>query len=269
MAQYVFKRKEQKYLVSREKLDIFKDMIAPYIKADEYGQYTICNIYYDTETYDLIRHSLDKPVYKEKLRLRSYGIPADRNAKVFVELKKKYKGVVYKRRVSMLLSEAESFLNNGKIPVKYGQIASEIAYFRDFYHPVPKVYLAYDRTACCSIDDPDLRITFDHNIRSRTVDLSFQKGDFGDMLLADDEYLMEIKIPDAMPLWLTHALSELTIYPASFSKYGKVYESSFEQIWGDIKLKPACMAHSAENTGEVLQTKFSGKKALKAYNNGE
>jgi SPX domain protein involved in polyphosphate accumulation len=168
---YVFKRVEKKYLLTA---NVYEDLIlrlAPFIERDSYGLHTICNIYYDTERYDLIRNSIEKPKYKEKLRLRSYGIPTA-DSRVFLEIKKKYKGTVFKRREEMTLFETQELLENGSFPEKKSQILNEIEYFLKFYHPEPKLFLAYDREAYSGKEDSSLRITFDRNIRSRTTELT-------------------------------------------------------------------------------------------------
>ncbi|SHO44641.1 polyphosphate polymerase domain-containing protein [Anaerocolumna xylanovorans] len=220
-----FERIEKKYLLSSKDYDLLKNRLLPYMKMDQYGLHTICNIYFDTENYELVRNSIEKPVYKEKLRLRSYGVPTG-NSKVFLEIKKKYKGIVYKRRVSITLEEAVRYLGHGIKPAIDNQILREIDYFIHFYKPIPKVYLAYDRIALYGITDPDIRITFDQNIRSRLTDLDLSKGDYGKYLLDQSNVLMEIKVPAAYPLWLANILSDLRIYPASFSKYGNVYKEN-------------------------------------------
>ena len=220
--QTCFRRYEKKYFLTKEQYKTFKEMIAFQIKADDYSTYTLGNIYYDTDDYRLIRASLEKPVYKEKLRVRSYGVPGP-DDKVFVELKKKYEGVVYKRRVTMTDSSAESFLRGIKDSSCSGQINSEIEYFQSFYHTKPKVYIAYDREAFQGMENPDLRITFDTNLRYRLDRLSLSEGDDGQPILDNDLILMEIKIPGACPLWLCDALSKLEIRNVSFSKYGTCY----------------------------------------------
>ena len=221
----VFERVEKKYILTREKYNLLLEAIEPHMCADSYGKHTIGNIYYDTDTYELIRHSIEKPKYKEKLRLRSYGVPME-DSKVYLEIKKKYDGIVYKRRISLTLAEAEAYLNEGMRPEKDSQILREIDYFISFYQPKPKIYLAYDRIAYYGKEDEEIRITFDHNIRSRENALSLGVGDQGTPLLEDDQYLMEIKVPGAMPVWLADILSELEVYPSSFSKYGNVYKTS-------------------------------------------
>lgn len=219
----VFKRIEKKYQLSSEKYWAFVHALAPYMQMDAYGLHTIGNIYYDTEGYDLIRHSIEKPPYKEKLRLRSYGTP-ESDTMVFIELKKKWDSTVFKRRISMTLHEAEDYLNHGIHPNRDSQILREIDYFLDFYTPTPKLFLGYDRIACYGLGDPEVRITFDAHIRSRETHLKLSNGDFGTLLLGDDDVLMEIKIPDAMPLWLASLLSDFEIFPLSFSKYGNIYK---------------------------------------------
>ena len=226
MEQYqdVFKRVEAKYLLSLEQYAALGAALAPHMQPDGYGEYTVCNIYYDTEDFALIRESLDKPVYKEKLRVRSYG-RASEDKDVFVEIKKKFKGVVYKRRVAMKPRDAEHFLASGMMRAPMEQIHREIAYFLTAHRVSPRVYLAYDRTALCEKNGGELRLTFDKNIRFRTDELDLTKDTRGTPILAPDEVLMEIKIPGAMPVWLSQTLSELKIYPTSYSKYGRCYEN--------------------------------------------
>lgn len=222
MAQEVFKRYEKKYMLTKSQYKKFIAKTAERLVVDQYGKHTICNIYFDTKNYSLIRNSIEKPVYKEKLRLRSYGVPS-MNSPVFLEIKKKYDGIVYKRRVQMTLAEAYRYLSGGEIGLQ-SQILSEIDWFMKFYEPIPKVYLAYDRIAMYDIHDPELRITFDTNIRWRTRSMELEKGAWGDVLLDKDLYIMEVKISDAMPVWLADILDELEIYPASYSKYGTCYQ---------------------------------------------
>ena len=226
-----FKRVEKKYLMDEATYLKIREAFEPYMQVDEYGLHTICNIYYDTLAYDLIRTSLDKPIYKEKLRLRSYGVPKNPTSKVFVEIKKKYDGVVYKRRIQLPKDEAEALLNERKLPQTDSQILHEIDYFLSYYKPVPKLFLAYDRIAMFGKEDPDFRLTFDQNIRSRETDLDLGLGDRGDLLFPDQKlYLMEVKINGAMPLWLSGILTELKVMPVSFSKYGTIYKNKISGI---------------------------------------
>lgn len=221
MAQLTFERIEKKYLLTPAQLTALWDVLERYMEVDAYGQHTICNIYYDTDDYRLIRASLAKPRYKEKLRLRSYGTPTA-DSQVFVELKKKYEGVVYKRRTALPLAQAQAWLD-GAQPPQPDQIRREVAYFMDFYRPRPRVFLAYDRVALSGREDPALRLTLDANIRWRTGQLDLAAGDHGAPLSVQGMYLMEIKLPGVMPLWLAHALAALEIAPVSFSKYGCCY----------------------------------------------
>lgn len=221
--QAVFKRYEKKYLLNEAQYKNLTAVINAHLKVDKYGKHTICNIYFDTPDFYLIRRSIDKPAYKEKLRLRSYGIPTE-TSKVFIELKKKYKGVIYKRRITMPLKDAYRYLTQG-ITTDTSQIKKEIDYFMSYYRPIPKMYIAYDRVAYFCESDPNFRITFDSDIRYRDDDLYLENGDHGDYLLEKGYHLMELKIAGAIPLWLTHALTELQIYPTSFSKYGNIYKT--------------------------------------------
>lgn len=220
--QSCFKRYEKKYLLSEAQYEAMRLGMATYMKPDEHPCYSISNIYYDTEHYDLIRASLEKPVYKEKLRMRSYGVPGSRDT-VFVELKKKYDGVVYKRRITMAMQDAALYLYGAR-KGDGSQISHEIDYFLRLYQPERKVFIAYDREAYAAADGGELRITFDTALRARSNDIDLRLGDHGVPLLPDDLYLMEIKIPGTAPLWLARLLSDNQIFSTSFSKYGAYYK---------------------------------------------
>lgn len=223
--QNTFMRYEMKYLVTAKQREAIMEMVGKYMEPDEYGRSTICNIYYDTPDNRLVRRSIEKPVYKEKLRVRCYGTPSA-DDKVFVELKKKYDDVVFKRRVSMPELKAEKYLLGECKAPKQNQIVSEIDYFLSKYSGLaPAAYVSYEREAYYGKEDPNLRITLDENILWRNYDLSLTKGIYGSALLAPEQSLIEIKVSSAMPLWLTHLLSEQKIYKVNFSKYGNAYKT--------------------------------------------
>lgn len=232
MDKSIFKRHELKYLVSAEQRELIESAFERYMVHDEHGESMICNIYYDTPDFRLIRRSLEKPVYKEKLRLRSYGTASgDKN--VFLELKKKYKGIVYKRRISLNCDEVQDILENNERLAEDSQIAKEINYFLDFYGDIfPAVYLCYDRTAYFGADDPDLRITFDRNIRWRTQDVDLKIAPYGEQILENGCSLMEIKAAGSMPIWLVELLAEGKIKQTSFSKYGMAYMTMLKRSMG-------------------------------------
>ncbi|MGN1114429.1 MAG: polyphosphate polymerase domain-containing protein [Oscillospiraceae bacterium] len=221
--QEIFKRYEKKYIIHENIFDELVSRLEEHFVSDKYAKSTVCNIYYDTPDHLLIRNSIEKPVYKEKLRVRSYGVPND-DSMVFVELKKKYKGVVYKRRVEMSLAQSRDFISGKSSPQINPQIEKELGYFLGFYKNIaPAMFLSYERIALCGIENPSLRITFDYNIIYREEQLELEKGIWGKNLLEGNTKIMEIKIPGAMPIWLSKILDELEIYPQSFSKYGTAY----------------------------------------------
>ncbi|MCR4674150.1 MAG: polyphosphate polymerase domain-containing protein [Lachnospiraceae bacterium] len=223
--QYTFKRKEMKYLLSKEQYLAFMDRIKDMAKVDAYGETSILNIYFDTPDFQLIRTSLEKPVYKEKLRLRSYGVPTD-ETNSFIEIKKKYKGIVYKRRISAPYKSSKEYLYEDIPLEKQSQISAEIDYFKKCYPGLrPAMAISYDRIAMAGTCDPELRITFDKNIRWRTNHLDLKYGNEGREILEKDQYLMELKIAGAMDLKLVSILEELDIRQISFSKYGRGYET--------------------------------------------
>lgn len=223
MYQTVFKRYELKYLLTLQQKALLLQAMIPHMQPDQYGKTTIRNIYFDTDDYRLIRHSLEKPTYKEKLRIRSYGKAADTDP-VFVELKKKYDSVVYKRRVVMPQQQAMEWLCGGAAHPEKSQIADEIDYFCSFYHNLrPTVFLSYDRQAYYSSSGDDFRVTFDENILSRQENISLSADIGGIPLLPEGMVLLELKTPGGIPLWMSHFLSRQGIFKASFSKYGTAY----------------------------------------------
>ena len=217
-----FKRYEKKYLLSASRYEKLWERLQEHLVPDRYFQSTVCSLYYDSEDFSLIRHSLERPVYKEKLRLRSYNVPGPGDP-VFVELKKKFKGVVYKRRVEMSAEEAEAYLAGKSRPERDDQILREIDYFLQMNRVEPRAFIACERTAWVDREQPELRVTFDRDLRWRDTELSLTAGSGGEALLENGEVLMEIKIPGAAPLWLAHTLSELEVFPTGFSKYGTCY----------------------------------------------
>jgi len=232
MAIEVFNRYENKFMMDTFTYEKVLATLNEYMELDEYNKtheyYTISNIYFDTKDHHLIRNSLSKPKYKEKLRLRAYGVPS-LDDKVYLEIKKKVCGLVNKRRTKLFLGEAYEFVETGEKPEakKYmnKQVLNEIEYFLRLYDLEPKLYLAYDRKAYFGIDNRDLRITFDTNIRTRRYDLRLEAGDHGEKLLDSDKWLMEVKAEKTIPIWLSRMLSENKLYKASFSKYGTEYKT--------------------------------------------
>ena len=223
--QLTFKRYEKKYLLTAAQYERIRARLDAYIEPDEFFSSTVCSLYYDTGDFELIRRSIDAPVYKEKLRVRAYNVPAPDGA-VFVELKKKFKGVVYKRRVMMAADAAARYLA-GEIPAPDGsQMFQELDWFLRTNDVCPRVFIACDREAYRAKDDGDLRITFDRSIRWRDTALDLTLGDCGEELLDAGQVLMEIKIPEAAPLWLAHMLSEDGLFPQGFSKYGTCYKTN-------------------------------------------
>lgn len=216
----IFKRYELKYLLSIEQYVKLKILTDEYMRSDKYGNSDVLNVYYDTPDFLLIRRSIEKPIYKEKLRVRCYGI-ADKNSDVFVELKKKYDSVVYKRRILVKESQLSDALSgrDGKT-----QIEKEIDYFIGNYKDIsPKMVISYRREALYAKDDENLRITFDRDILWRDYDLSLESGIYGLPVLPEGKILMEVKTAGSFPLWLTRFLSANSIYKTSFSKYGTAY----------------------------------------------
>lgn len=235
--QTIFKRYEMKYLLTRRQKELLVEAMRPYMALDQYGHSTIRNIYYDTDTYRLIRRSLDKPIYKEKLRVRSYARVGTADS-VFVELKKKYDSVVYKRRIVLPQQQALDWLDGETEQPCRTQIAEEIGYFLHYYQTLrPVVFLSYEREAFYPLGGGDFRVTFDENIRCRREELSLGAEIWGTPLLKEDQILMEIKTPGGIPLWMTHFLTQQHIARATFSKYGTAYQ---EMIFPELEYGNRC-----------------------------
>ncbi len=223
--QTVFKRYELKYMITQSQKEKILKAIDPYMALDEYGRTTIRNIYYDTNHYRLIRRSIEKPVYKEKLRVRSYE-KAGSDSPVFVELKKKYHDVVYKRRLLLPESNAMDWLAGNAAIRQKTQISDEISYFMSYYQTLhPVVFLSYEREAFYSRNGDDFRITFDDAILCRQEALTLRADAWGTPILPTGKILMELKCSGGIPMWMVKVLSEERIYKTSFSKYGTAYQT--------------------------------------------
>lgn len=237
--QTVFKRYELKYLLTEEQQQKVLRAMKPYMSLDQYGRTTIRNLYFDTDTYRLARHSIEKPSYKEKLRIRSYG-RAKPESTVFVELKKKYKDVVYKRRVSLTEAEAMEWVAGERACHPNTQISEEVDYFLSYYGDLhPTAFLSYEREAYYAKDGSEFRVTFDNAILFRQEDLSLESDVYGAPLLPPGKVLMEIKCTGGIPLWMVRTLSEEHIYKTSFSKYGTAYQTV---IYPNLKKETVCYA---------------------------
>ena len=219
----VMKRYEVKYILSPEKVEFLKEKLKGRMEVDQFGLTSIASLYYDTKNYRLVRSSLDKPEYKEKIRLRSYGL-ATETSPVYLELKRKASDIVYKRRVQSTIPKVIQFFDGEKEALPDGQINKEITFFRDYYQElVPTCLIIYDRVAYYE-PGGDIRMTIDYNPRYRMEDLTLTESMDGTPLLPEGCAILEIKVQGVFPLWLTEILDEGKIYKSSISKYGEAYK---------------------------------------------
>ncbi|MBQ8249278.1 MAG: polyphosphate polymerase domain-containing protein [Clostridia bacterium] len=241
MPQTVFRRQEFKYLITHAQKEKLLSLMDKYIVPDEYGRSTVCSIYYDTPTSMLIRRSIESPIYKEKLRVRSYG-RVNKDDTVYVEIKKKFKHIVYKRRVGIPLGSAERWLSGDvieraeNIKPRTAQIMNEIDFFISRYSPLePAMFISAEREAFYAANDREFRITFDENILSRSTELSLSSDIYGTPILPDGMVLMELKSGTSLPLPICHALCDEGIFKTKFSKYGTAYKNALAEkyITGD------------------------------------
>lgn len=220
-----FQRIETKYVLSEVQYELLIKRLAVYMEFNEYAHSTIANLYLDTDNFQMIRHSIEKPFYKEKIRIRSYEEVPQSNTQVFVEVKRKFQKVVYKRRLTSSLAQSIDFFNGDTEAIELSQVRNELTYMQSRYHSLkPKMYIYYERDAWQAKDDESVRFTFDTNLIYRDYDLELEKGVYGAELLQQGYRLMEVKISGAYPMWLSKILSELGAYKSSFSKYGSAYK---------------------------------------------
>lgn len=222
-----FQRKEKKYALTEQQYQKLREKLDGFMQEDAYGLHTIISVYFDTEDYELIRHSVTKPVYKEKFRIRSYGVPKA-ESDVFLEIKKKVSGVVYKRRVALTYRAAKGYIQHPHAfelaKRKDQQIKQEIDWLLARKRLEPKVMIAYDRRALFACENEEFRVTFDFDIRYRKENLSHKLDDKGERVAPEIDVLMEVKALGAYPLWFSEILTELELYPTSFSKYAQTYQ---------------------------------------------
>ena len=238
------RRYELKFILSKEQVSYFKVEILKHMNIDKYGLTTISSLYYDTPDYLLINKSIEKPKYKEKIRLRSYGL-ANNNTPIFLEIKRKNDKIVYKRRIVTNEKEAKEFFEQDK-EIGNTQISKELKAFKDYYGVLePKILIIYDRIAYFQ-ENSDLRITIDMNPRYRVNDLNLHTSFEGVSLLNEGEAILEIKVQESIPLWLTSLLTNGKIFQSSFSKVGEAYKR-------EIKNKV-----SKENTHKQSQAEVKG-----------
>jgi hypothetical protein len=216
-----FQRYEQKYLLSPVQYHAVSDLLREYAYTDNYGLSTIYSLYYDTPSFAIARKSTDKSTYKEKLRLRTYGIPQPGDT-IHWELKKKLQGITYKQRISLPFTPASLEFNEDT----HTLVCNEIRWFLTYYKPIPQCLISYERLAFQSREHTNLRITFDAQVRFRASDLDFSHGPSGMLLLDENRFLMEIKTDRSIPLFLSTYLTQLNLFPVSYSKY----RMAFEQI---------------------------------------
>jgi hypothetical protein len=223
------KRYELKYILNADEVAYIREALKGHMEIDQFGKTSIASLYYDTPSYSLIRASVEKPEFKEKIRLRAYGLATD-DSPVFLELKRKAYGIVYKRRVKTTVPLVNKFFEGEGDICSGGQINNEIKSFRDHYKTlVPACLIIYDRTAYFE-PGGDLRLTIDEDPRYRMEHLDLTTSMEGTSLLPKGGAILEIKVQAAMPLWLTEILSKGRIYKGSFSKYGEAYRQQILKV---------------------------------------
>ena len=235
--QSIFKRYEKKYFITEKQQKVLRKTLPQYMIPDQYGEYLVQNLYYDTDNWDVIRTSIEKPAYKEKMRLRCYG-EATGDSKFYLELKKKFKGVVYKRRIAIPEQSLIEDSVRGIVSATHSQISRELDFYLQSNTVSEKIYISYQRVAFAGIEDSELRVTFDTDIRFRLDDLRFANSSADQIILPKGMILMEIKALGGMPLWMARVLSENEIFPTTFSKFGVCYtDHIYRQMCDERKVR--------------------------------
>ncbi|MFV0556244.1 MAG: VTC domain-containing protein [Lactovum sp.] len=218
----IFERKEVKYRLTHKQYQDIQELLKDKMQEDKYGEHSILSLYYDTDDYQMIRKSIEKPDYKEKFRIRSYGC-AEKNKEIFLEIKKKINGIVYKRREKFILNE----LNFKSFLKLENQTQREINYLFSKYPLKAKVLIAYERVAMYDKETKEFRITFDKNIRYRKENLSI-KDSSGEAIDPELEVLMEVKALGAYPIWFVSILNQFKLQKSSFSKFATSYKNHLQ-----------------------------------------
>lgn len=225
----IIDRCEQKYFLTNKQYEELMNKIEKKLEKDKYFSETIYNLYFDNDIFELINRSLDKPEYKEKIRLRSYEI-VNNTSNVFLEIKKKYCSHTNKRRIIMKYCDYLNYINQNIVPDSCKQIFNEIDYCFKKYVLKPKIKIRYDRKSYYLKEDDKFRITFDNNVRYSFKNLDFTVFNKEDKLLFKNGFIMEVKTFRGIPLWLNAIFSELKIYPTSYSKVGEIYEGECKNV---------------------------------------
>lgn len=235
MAKEVFNRYELKYIVNKalykELLQALQGHVFMDKHGDQDGYYMVMNLYYDTADHLFFNETVNRQQFRQKLRLRGYN-HINRDSNVFLEIKKKYRGVVYKRRTLLKLPEAYAFLADTLSKKDYSlydasntQILGEVDFLKQFYQLEPKVIVSYDRQAFQGIHEEDLRVTFDRNLLKRETDLRIESRSDGELFMDPSLYVLEVKVNDRIPLWLSHILNDFQCWRQGYSKYTSSYNS--------------------------------------------
>lgn len=243
MAIEVFTRREQKYLITKQQYQALIKKLNYRMRPDLNGidgRYTVTSLYFDNEDRDIYYETKNRLRFRQKLRLRVYD-DTDINGTAFFEVKQKHNKVVNKRRMILPLQEAYRYLSYSPGESREGyetsntQVLREIDHFRWLYQLEPEMIVSYDRHALHEIDNPDLRITFDFNMRTRNDNFAVEDGPYGDNFVDTDLVILEVKVDDSVPLWLTRILQEVQCDQRGASKFC----TSLEFLNGEITVNEA------------------------------
>jgi len=231
-----FNRFELKYLLTSEQAAHFENKIQGYLHPDTYGRggkYRLSSLYYDSSKYHFYWEKIEGIKFRRKLRIRHYesSEPLTDQTKVFVEIKQRLDRVTQKRRLRLAYQDALELCSGKSIPEillpEERSIAEEIHEMVLRYNLEPTSVVSYFRKAYLGTDyDEGLRVTFDTDLHYRTHDLDLRSKAKGESLLALHHVIMEIKVNERVPYWLTEFVGESNLKLIRVSKYCQSLEVS-------------------------------------------
>ena len=225
-----FKRIETKYIVHKETLALLKEEFKAHLVPDDYPTSTITNIYFDSADFQMIRDALARKNERKKIRMRTYTNNPNLNSPAFLEIKSKDEmGIGHKFRLTATAHTILDFVEYGirSEQITDEAISEELDNLRLVHNGIaPMMYIYYDRFSMKGIEDPNVRVTIDHNLIYRDENLDFESGKYGQPLLDEDYVIMEVKVPGMCPAWLQNILDKHGLVDQSFSKYGNAYLKS-------------------------------------------
>ncbi len=227
-------RRELKYLLPWEQYQEVVNYLTAYLTPDEHhdGSYTVTSLYFDTADYKAYRDKIDGQRYRRKLRMRIYGKETtSADAPCFVEIKQRLNKTISKRRLLLpyetatALETYENLLGDANPGDR--AVLEEVIYLRDVFQLQPACVVSYQRLAFNGGPyEPDLRVTFDTKLKGRIHELSLSSPAENHYFAPPDWCIMEVKVNERVPYWLTKMIATYGISLRRISKYCATLEAN-------------------------------------------